>query len=94
MSKLTKTNENERVDGVTNSVQRSMGNGRMGRLWQGLILSKWQPIFGFLPVETIIHKRQRQYYAALNACNKSGDSTVFIEFMLGAIKASMEEVVS
>lgn len=71
----------------------SDGNGRMGRLWQSLILSKWQPLFGFLPVETIVHKQQAKYYNALNACNKSGDSTIFIEFMLDAIKQVMEEVV-
>lgn len=70
----------------------SDGNGRMGRLWQSLILSKWQPLLAFLPVETIVHKQQEQYYQALGACDKAGDSTFFIEFMLNAIKSAMEEV--
>lgn len=71
----------------------SDGNGRMGRLWQSLILSKWQPILAFLPVETVVHKQQEHYYQALGACDKNGDSTLFIEFMLNAIKTAMEEVV-
>ncbi len=71
----------------------SDGNGRMGRLWQSLILSKWQPLFAHLPVETVVHQKQEQYYQALGACDQAGDSTLFIEFMLGAIKEAMEEVV-
>jgi len=71
----------------------SDGNGRMGRLWQSLILSKWQPLFAHLPVETIVYDQQEQYYQALGACDKSGDSSLFIEFMLNAIKLAMEEVV-
>lgn len=70
----------------------SDGNGRMGRLWQSLILSKWQPLLAHLPVETVIHARQEKYYQVLGACDKSGDSTLFIEFMLDAIKVAMEEV--
>lgn len=72
----------------------SDGNGRMGRLWQSLILSEWQSLFSFLPVETIVHKKQAQYYRALNACNKSGNSTAFIEFMLNAILTAMKELQS
>ncbi|MBM5782086.1 MAG: Fic family protein [Pelagibacterales bacterium] len=71
----------------------SDGNGRMGRLWQSLILSKWQPLFAYLAVETVVHKRQEHYYQALGVCDKAGESTLFIEFMLGAIKEAMEEVV-
>ncbi len=71
----------------------SDGNGRMGRLWQSLILSKWEPLFSFLPVETIVYKQQAKYYQALNSCNKSGDSTLFIEFMLNALLITMQEVV-
>ncbi len=70
----------------------SDGNGRMGRLWQSLILSKWQPLLAHLPVETVVHQQQEQYYQALGACDKAGDSTLFIEFMLGAIKQAMSEV--
>lgn len=65
------------------------GNGRVGRLWHTLLLSKWNPAFAWLPVESIIHDRQEEYYAAINASNDAGESTVFIEFMLTAIKASL-----
>jgi len=65
------------------------GNGRVGRLWHTLLLSKWNPAFAWLPVESIIHGRQQEYYAAINASNDAGESTVFIEFMLSAIKASL-----
>ena len=65
------------------------GNGRVGRLWHTLLLSKWNPAFAWLPVESIIHDRQREYYEAINASNDAGESTVFIEFMLSAIKTSL-----
>lgn len=67
------------------------GNGRMGRLWHTLLLSKWNPMFAWLPVESIIHDRQQDYYAAINASNEACSSTVFIEFMLSSIKASLTE---
>ena len=67
------------------------GNGRVGRLWHTLLLSRWNPVFAWLPVESIIHDRQQEYYAAINASNDAGESTVFIEFMLSAIKASITE---
>ncbi len=70
------------------------GNGRVGRLWHTLLLSKWNPAFAWLPVESIIHDRQREYYAAINASNDAGESTVFIEFMLSAIKASLIDAIS
>ncbi|WP_297235952.1 Fic family protein [uncultured Flavonifractor sp.] len=70
------------------------GNGRVGRLWHTLLLSKWNPAFAWLPVESIIHDRQPEYYAAINASNDAGESTVFIEFMLSAIKASLTEAIS
>jgi len=71
----------------------SDGNGRMGRLWHTLLLSKWNPIFAWLPVESIIHNRQQEYYDAINRSNDAADGTVFIEFMLSAIKASLTEAV-
>ena len=67
------------------------GNGRVGRLWHTLLLSKWNPTFAWLPVESIIHDRQQEYYNAINASNDAGESTAFIEFMLSAIKASLIE---
>jgi len=72
----------------------SDGNGRMGRLWHTLLLSKWNPIFAWLPVESMIHDRQKEYYDAINASNNAADGTVFVEFMLAAIKASLREAVS
>ena len=70
------------------------GNGRVGRLWHTLLLSKWNPAFAWLPVESIIHDRQQEYYAAINASNDAGESTVFIEFMMSAIKASLMDAIS
>ena len=70
------------------------GNGRIGRLWHTLLLSKWNPVFAWLPVESIIHAHQKEYYAAINASNAAGESTVFIEFMLSAIKASLIDVLN
>ena len=70
------------------------GNGRVGRLWHTLLLSKWNPAFAWLPVESIIHDRQQEYYAAINASNDAGESTVFIEFMLSAIKTSLMDAIS
>lgn len=69
------------------------GNGRVGRLWHTLLLSKWNPTFAWLPVESIIHDRQQEYYNAINASNNAGESTIFIEFMLSAIKASLIEAI-
>lgn len=69
------------------------GNGRVGRLWHTLLLSRWNPVFAWLPVESIIHAHQQEYYAAINASNTAGESTTFIEFMLSAIKASLIEAV-
>ena len=69
------------------------GNGRVGRLWHTLLLSKWNPAFAWIPVESIIHDRQQEYYAAINASNDAGESTAFIEFMLSAINASLIEAI-
>lgn len=70
------------------------GNGRIGRLWHTLLLSKWNPAFAWLPVESMIYARQPEYYAAINASNDAGESTVFIEFMLSTIKASLMDAVN
>ncbi len=61
------------------------GNGRMGRLWQTLILSRWKPLFALVPVESLIRDQQAGYYAALNESNRAGASTPFIAFMLQVI---------
>lgn len=70
------------------------GNGRVGRLWHTLLLSKWNPVFAWLPVESIIHDHQQGYYDAINASNDAGESTAFIEFMLSAIKASLMDAIN
>lgn len=67
------------------------GNGRMGRMWHTLILYKWKPIFGWLPIETIIRERQEEYYNALGKADSKADSGVFIEFLLQAIYDSLKE---
>ena len=69
------------------------GNGRIGRLWHTLLLSKWNPAFAWLPVESMIHANQRAYYDAINASNAAGSSTAFIEFMLSIIKASLIDTI-
>ena len=69
------------------------GNGRIGRLWHTLLLTQWKPMFAWLPVESIIHDRQDEYYAAINRSNYDGESTAFIEFMLSAIQEALIEVV-
>ena len=58
------------------------------------VASQWNPAFAWLPVESIIHDRQQEYYAAINVSNDAGESTVFIEFMLSAIKASLMDAIS
>jgi len=69
------------------------GNGRIGRLWHTLLLTQWKPMFAWLPVESIIHDRQDEYYQAINRSNNGAESTVFIEFMLSAIKEALLEAV-
>jgi Fic family protein len=61
------------------------GNGRMGRLWQTLILMQQYPVFEFLPVESLIKENQEEYYKVLSMSDKSGHSTLFVEFMLDII---------
>ncbi|MDR0970884.1 MAG: Fic family protein [Bacteroidales bacterium] len=68
------------------------GNGRIGRLWQTLILSKWNELFAWLPIETLVYENQQGYYDALATSQKAGDSKSFIEFMLNAILQTLEEL--
>lgn len=67
------------------------GNGRMGRLWQTLILSKWKPVFAYLPLESVIKEKQDGYYQALSLSDRVGNSTDFIEFMLTAILQTCQD---
>ena len=64
------------------------GNGRMGRLWQTLILTRWKPLFTDVPVESLIHARQSEYYEAIRESSGRGESTPFIAFMLDTILAA------
>jgi Fic family protein len=68
------------------------GNGRMGRLWQTLILMQQYPVFEYLPVESLIKKSQKEYYSKLSESDKKGNSTPFVEFMLGIILEALQEV--
>ena len=67
------------------------GNGRMGRLWQTVLLLSEFPIFEYLPFETLISSKQNEYYEALSKSDKAGNSTAFIEFMLGVIDESLAQ---
>lgn len=69
------------------------GNGRMGRLWQTVILKEWREIFAWLPVETLVKEHQKEYYAALGSSDSKADSTGFIEFMLTLLCRTAEDVI-
>lgn len=71
----------------------SDGNGRMGRLWQTVILSKWKPIFEWIPIESIIKDNQEAYYKAIECSTKKSTSTPFIEFMLLCINDAIKDIV-
>ena len=68
------------------------GNGRIGRLWQSLILQKWNDIFTWLPVETLVHENQEEYYRVLKLADNAADSTEFVAFMLGMIRDALKEL--
>lgn len=69
------------------------GNGRIGRLWHTLLLSRVNPVFAYVPVESMIHKNQQQYYNCINLCNKKANSTEFIILMLRLIKNTLLEII-
>lgn len=69
----------------------SDGNGRMGRLWQSLILSRWHPLFLSLPLESMIKDHQQRYYQALEESDQQADSTAFIHFMLSVIAGTLAQ---
>ena len=68
------------------------GNGRMARLWHTVILSKWKPVFEYIPVESQIEKFQDEYYDAIVKCHVDGESTIFIEFMLSQIDKILDDI--
>lgn len=67
------------------------GNGRMGRLWQTLILSKWHPLFLSLPLESVIKDNQQSYYQALEQADEAAQSTPFIHFMLSVMSQTLAQ---
>ena len=69
------------------------GNGRIGRLWHSLILSKWKKFFAWLPIESLVQKYQKEYYIAINNSNRDGESIEFILFMLKIIKETLIELI-
>ena len=69
------------------------GNGRMGRMWQTLLLYKWNELFGWLPIETLIRERQQEYYDVLGRCDANADSGEFVEFILTAIFDALNEII-
>jgi Fic family protein len=70
------------------------GNGRLGRLWQTLILGQWRPIFLYIPIETVVHDRQDDYYQALRQSDSEGSSTFFVEFMLSAVLSACTDLLT
>lgn len=70
------------------------GNGRMGRLWQTVILKDWKEVFAWLPVETLIKENQKEYYNVLGVSDRSADSTKLVEFMLTLILNTIEEIIA
>ena len=70
----------------------SDGNGRIARLWHAAILSKWKPVFEYIPIESQIEKFQEEYYEDISRCHVAGESTVFIEFMLLLIDKILDDV--
>ena len=69
----------------------SDGNGWMARLWQRALLETWDPLFQFISLESAIAQHQQDYYAAIAASHRTGQSTLFIEFMLEMIELSIED---
>lgn len=67
------------------------GNGRMGRMWQTLLLMQWNPIFAWIPVETIVKEHQQKYYNAIALCDKQGESTSFVSFMLRCLYSALQD---
>lgn len=68
------------------------GNGRIGRLWQTMILKEYSKVFEFLPIETLVKEKQQEYYYVLGKADKQGSSTSFIEFMLDIIHIALDDL--
>ncbi len=70
------------------------GNGRLGRLWQSLILTRWQPLLAYLPVETVIRDRQQDYYAALRTSDHEANAAAFVTFLLLALTTALQQALA
>ena len=70
------------------------GNGRLARLWQNVILMKWNPLFEYVPLESHIKNHQSDYYSAIEKSNKKGNSNIFIEFMLDMIDSTLDDLMN
>ena len=70
------------------------GNGRTARLWQNVLLTRWNPVFQYIPIESQINKYQDEYYKAIALCHTKGNSDIFIEFMLRMIDEVLDDVLS
>ena len=71
----------------------SDGNGRMARLWHTAFLTKWNPIFEYIPIESQIERFQSEYYEAISKCHSEGNSNIFIEFILEQIDRILSEII-
>ncbi|WP_026460302.1 Fic family protein [Schaalia suimastitidis] len=72
----------------------SDGNGRVGRMWHTLLLSRWRPMLAWLPIESAIRRRQQDYYKAFTESEATGSPECFVQFMLEAIRESILPFVS
>ena len=70
------------------------GNGRTGRFWHTLILSRWHEEFSWIPIETVVRERQNEYYSALAESNKRNNSEPFIDFMLESILVAVNGMIA
>lgn len=70
----------------------SDGNGRMGRMWQTLLLMRWNPLFAWLPVESVVKEHQQAYYDAIAQSDALGESTPFVRFMLRTLLTALLEM--
>jgi Fic family protein len=72
----------------------SDGNGRIGRLWQHVVLVRYSRAFEYVPVESVIHARQAEYYRVLGVCDRAGNATPFVEFSLDALREAMRSLLA